>query len=385
MTTATMETEYTVLDENDQELENMANGKRKGKALAVENPEGGEKAPEEQASEMADLMRAMAEEAAKQGFEMALKNGGDRMGKQIDTVFKDLDTRVEKLRSYMEQQSKLYAKPQNLCMHVKFKEAPPQKLSTRASPLLGDVLMQVEIGKSGGKWPLIMGPTGSGKGVLASQVAEVLKQNLYAINFSEGMGESAVFGKETVKGFIEGPAWKVAKYGGVMFLDEWDAASDNMAVSLNNLLTTAAGKPVTNPFNGETVMMHADACFIAATNTNGKGGDGAYTGRNRLDGASLNRFAMFELGYDTDLERELCPDSVLLERLWTIRVALTEKKSKDVISTRDIKDAYSQAQRGYPLDKILRCLSLRMDASNKDLFTDKAAKKSKGAKNDIPF
>ncbi len=304
------------------------------------------------------------QDMANKASELAFNSSLERASKLSAEMLADCSKRIKEL-------SEQYVKPRNLCLHVKLGDLPIKKLKSRVSPLLPDLLMQTAIGQRGGKWPLIMGPTGSGKTWLCRQLAEIKELPFYAINFSEGMGESAVFGKETIKGFVEGPAWKAAKYGGVMLLDEWDAASDNMAVSLNTLLTTPAGTNVTNPFSGETVPMHANCIFIAATNTNGKGGDGAYTGRNRLDGASLNRFAMFELAYDCELERELCTDTLLLEKLWSIRVELQKKNSKDVISTRDVADAFAQASSGYALDKILKCLALRMDKSNQELFVVK--------------
>lgn len=363
---------YEVIDE---ELEGgLAKPSPKRKSKSIENPES---APDQDgaADEMATLMRDMANEAAKQAFEMTLKQGGDKFESRLKEAFTRLTEESSALRDFMEAQSKLYAKPQNLCLHVKYKDAPVKKLKQRVSPLLADILMQLEIGRSGGKWPLIMGPTGSGKTVLARQVAETLDKLFRYVNCSEGMGETVFFGKETIKGFVPGPLWLCATQGGVFLFDEWDAASDNVAVSVNTILTSPTGAMITNPFSGESMPVHKDFMAIAATNTNGKGGDGAYTARTRLDGASLNRFAMFELHYDADLERELCGDTVLLEKLWSIRVALTEKKSKDVISTRDIADAYAQAQRGYPVAKIMKCLSLRMDRSNLELF--EAKEKSK--------
>jgi MoxR-like ATPase len=234
--------------------------------------------------------------------------------------------------------------------------------------------MQSKLGQQGKKWPLIKGPTGSGKTVLASQLAEALGLPFYALNLSEGLGETSVWGKETARGFVPGPGDKVAKHGGVFLIDELDNANDNMATSLNTLFTTRVGEMVCNPFSGETYPLHKDAYFIAATNTIGKGGDGAHSSRNKLDAATLNRFQFFELDYDLDLERSLCPDTKLLEILWAARVALKEKGSKDTVSTRDIDACASQVAAGYPIEKALACLARRMDAANRDLFKAKGGK-----------
>lgn len=356
MTTATkMETKYEVLDE---ELAEAA------APVPTKKPKRSAEPSEEEADEMATLMQEMAKKTALQT--MALMH--DEMNKR------DAE-RMAKVEAHAAAIEAKYTKPQNLCLFVKIGEQPVKKLKQRVSPLLPDLLMQVDIGQNGGKWPLIMGPTGSGKTVTAGQIAEAKNAPFFAaINGAEGIGESAFFGRNTKDGFIDGPLWTVVKKGGGFFFDEMDAFSDNVLVGLNAVTSAKVGQPLVNPMSGEVVPLHKDAWFIAATNTNGKGGDGAYTGRNRLDGASLNRFALFELGYDTELERQICPDTKLLEQLWTIRVKLQEKNSKDVVSTRDIADAYAQSARGYSVEKIMKCLMLRMDKSNQDLFKVKGGK-----------
>lgn len=355
MTTATkMETKYEVLDEELAEAVPHV-VKRKGRELEP---------TEDAADEMATLMQEMAKKTAMQTVAAFYDELGARDAK-----------RLKEVEAHCAAMEAKYTKPQSLCLFVKIGEQPVKKLKQRVSPLLPDLLMQVDIGQNGGKWPLIMGPTGSGKTVTAGQIAEAKNAPFFAaINGAEGIGESAFFGRNTKDGFIDGPLWTVVKKGGGFFFDEMDAFSDNVLVGLNAVTSAKVGQPLVNPMSGEVCPLHKDAWFIAATNTNGKGGDGAYTGRNRLDGASLNRFAMFELGYDCELERTICPDTKLLEKLWEIRVALQGKNSKDVISTRDIADAYAQHARGYALEKIMKCLALRMDKANQELFKVKGGK-----------
>lgn len=372
MTTATMETEYTVLDETDAELESLAatadvpEKKRRGRPPRAKTADAS--APDAEAEEMAALMRDMANTAAKEGFSLALE--GSR---------KEFQGLVDGFRDYVKKQSELYAKPQNLCMHVKFNEQKALKLKMRAAKILPELLVQVDIGRNGGKWPLMMGPTGSGKTVAAEQVAEVLKLPFEHINCSEGMSETWLWGRQTPGGFIPGGLWKCFKDGGVFLFDEADAANDNVWLSINTML---ANGHAFNPICGESAKRHKDFVAVAAANTNGKGGTGSYTGRSRLDGATLNRFSMYAVEYCTDLERELCPDAPLLKKLHGIREELTKKGSADVISTRDIKEAYMQQQRGFDLAKILGCLKLRMDKANQGLFE---AKSKGGGKDEIPF
>lgn len=376
-TTQAMETEFTVVDE---ELESAAlpehggkgaekaRARRKGFAVSEESaPQGYEdsgKAADASAEGMAKLMEEMAAKAAKKGLELSLETG-KLLAAEVDAKN---EKRVAEFVAYIKKQSELYAKPQNLCMHVKFGEGKPVKLKHRAAKILPELLVQCDIGRAGGNWPLMFGPTGCGKTVAAEQVAETLKLPFEHVNCSEGMSETWLWGRQTPNGFVPGGLWKCFKDGGVFLFDEADAANDNVWLSINTML---ANGHAYNPISGESCKRHADFIAIAAANTNGKGGQGAYTGRSRLDGATLNRFSMYQVDYDTDLERELCPDKTLLERLWTIRVELQKKNSHDVISTRDIKNGYHQAQRGFPVEKILGCLKLRMDKANHSLFEGK--------------
>lgn len=357
MTTATakMETKYEVLDEELEQAAAPAPVKRKTKSAEP---------TEEEADEMATLMQEMSKKTALATMTMMHEEMSKRDAE-----------RMAKVEAHAAAIEAKYTKPQNLCLFVKINEQPVKKLKQRISPLLPDLLMQIDIGQNGGCWPCIIGPTGSGKTVAAGQVAEAKNAPYFAaINGSPDIGLSSLFGRSTANGFVNGPLWVAATQGGGMFFDEMDAFAGSVTVGLNAITSAKVGQSIVNPISGEISTMHKDAWFIGAMNTNGKGGDGSYTGRERQDAAVLNRFSQFELSYDCELERTICPDTKLLEQLWSIRVALQGKSSKDVISTRDIANAYAQHARGYALDKILKCLALRMDKSNQELFKAKGGK-----------
>ena len=324
------------------------------------------KSIDDEAESMAKLMEDMASEAAKIAVVSALKEGEKIKAETIKSWEKDIKRVNEKLLELER------ARPVNLCMHVKIGDLATIKLKQRAAKILPELIAQAKIAQSGGKWPLVYGPTGSGKTVAASQVAESLGLPFDHLNCSQGMSETWIWGRQTPNGFVAGGPWKAYTQGGVFLFDEIDAMNDNVGCSAHTLL---GSREAHNPISGETAKRHKDCIFIAAANTNGKGGTGAYTGRSRLDAATLNRFSLYEMGYDLELERELCLDKKLLEVLWDIRSSLQEKNSQDVISTRDILDAYLQSKAGYTLEKILGCLKLRMDKANHALFEAKGKKK----------
>jgi hypothetical protein len=363
-----LKAEYVVVDEvADTDLTpEAAPVKRKpGRPRKEDAPQS---ASDAQADEVAQLAQDIASEAASIAVVSAMKEART----QADKLREEFST-------YIKKQSELYAKPQNLCLHVKFNDLPTVKLKNRPAKCLPELILQAKIGQAGGQWPLLMGPTGSGKTVAAEQLADSLKLTFDHVNCSEGMSETWLWGRQTPNGFIPGGLWKAFKEGGVFLADEADAANDNVWLSMNTMLANGHAH---NPICGETVSRHPNFMFVAAANTNGKGGTGAYTGRTRLDGATLNRFSLAEVDYDKDLEAELCPNAGLAKILWDIREKLEEKKSQDVISTRDMKNAALQFAAGMSIDRILAKLKLRMDKANHSLFEATTAKKSKKEQTD---
>ena len=358
-----MNTTYTVIDE--QTLEDVPPPAPAARANAPKTQD---------ASEVAELIEEIAGKAVAQAMSQ-----GSKLAREM---ISDCEKQIALL-------SNLYSKPQALCMHVKINEAPIKKLKQRVAKVLPDLLLQGKLGQAGNKWPLMIGPKGSGKTVAARQVAEVLGLAFSHLNCCEGMSETWLFGRQTPNGFIPGEFFLRFKNGGVFLFDEFDAMNENVLLSIN---TALANGHLTNPINGETCTRHADFICIAAANTNGKGGTAAYTGRNRLDAASLNRFAMFQVEYDLELERTIAASQMeLLELLWDIRVKLSDKNALDSISTRDIANAVAQADAGMSIDRILNCLKLSVDKGNAEFFVApepktkaRAKKAEKGESNDIP-
>lgn len=353
MSTTTIES-YEVIDED---LE-ISKPKKKGK----EKPET-QASSDSEAEEMAKLMQDMANKASELAFNSSLERAA-KMSQELVGI-------CEKKISALSEQ---YAKPRNMVLHVKVGDLPIKKLKHRACKVLPKLIAQSKIGQAGGNWPLLFGPTGCGKTVAAEQVAETLSLPFEHVNCSEGMSETWLWGRQTPVGFVPGGLWKCFKDGGVFLFDEADAANDNVWLSINTML---ANGHAYNPISGETATRHKDFIAIAAANTNGKGGTGAHTGRTRLDGATLNRFAMFRVEYDRDLEVELCADSALLDAFWLIRGELEKKGGMDVVSTRDIKNGNLQVLAGFTHRDVFECLKLRMDKANHALFDDAIAKAGK--------
>lgn len=144
----------------------------------------------------------------------------------------------------------------------------------------------------------LTGPAGSGKNVLCQQVAKALGLNFY---FSNAVTqEYKITGFTDAMGvFHESQFYKAFKNGGLFMLDKMDASIPEVLVILNAAI---ANRYFDFPAPIGYVEAHPDFRVIAAGNTFGLGANYEYVGRNQLDMASLDRFAVVRVGYDRNIE-----------------------------------------------------------------------------------
>lgn len=201
------------------------------------------------------------------------------------------------------------------------------KLSGRVSPFLVPLLENASLGIM----TLMVGPAGCGKTTTAAQLAEALELPFGTICFTAGASETWLFGRQTPTGFVEGIFSKLYREGGVFLADEMDAADANLMLSINTALSHTC---MLNPISGELIEKHKDFVFVGAANTNGKGATHVYTGRSRLDAATMDRFAIINVTYDRDLEKNLLSDEAMRNYLWDIRGELASQEYEEFVSTR---------------------------------------------------
>jgi MoxR-like ATPase len=239
---------------------------------------------------------------------------------------------------------------------------------------------------------MLVGPAGCGKTTMASQLAEALELQFASVCLTSGASETWLFGRQTPNGFVEGPFAKLYREGGVFLADEMDAADANLLLSLNTALSHSQ---IINPMSGETLVKHKDFIFVGAANTNGKGATQVYTGRTRLDAATLDRFVIFNVDYDQELEKELCPDETLYNILNEVRRELKNEGQDEFVSTRAFKNLYRLNQSGLDLDELFAILTANWgDQSTKIAMNvvqsakkgkPKSGKKAELSKIEIPF
>lgn len=178
----------------------------------------------------------------------------------------------------------------------------------------------------------LTGPAGSGKNVLCKQVAEALGLKFYFTNavtqeykltgFTDAMGN-----------YQETQFYKAFTEGGVFMLDEMDASIPEVLVILNAAI---ANRYFDFPAPIGYREAHPDFRVIAAGNTTGHGADFEYVGRNQLDAASLDRFAIVRIDYSEAIENSVAGDAELAQFCRDFRKSAQKAGVSVIVSYRGI-------------------------------------------------
>lgn len=195
---------------------------------------------------------------------------------------------------------------------------------------------------------MLTGPAGAGKNHTLEQVAEALGLDFYFSN--------AITQEYKLTGFIDANGvyqetqfYKAFKNGGLFFLDEVDASCPEALINVNAAI---ANKMCDFP-NGK-ITAHKDFRIVCAGNTFGTGADMIYTGRNVLDGATLDRFAVIEFDYDDQVESKLAYDDELYNFIVRLRNIVKEASLRYIVSMRATINATKLLEIGMNKASILR-------------------------------
>lgn len=205
---------------------------------------------------------------------------------------------------------------------------------------------------------MLIGPAGTGKTTLASQVAYALKLPFAAISCSAGMSEAHLTGRMLFNGeYVQSEFVDIYENGGVFLFDEIDAADPNTLLVINSALANGYMNLVNRPKKPKAIR-HKNTIIIVSGNTYGQGSN-QYHGRNYLDAAFLDRFAVtkIEVNYDEDLERELCSENEeqfqLMNEFHQIRKRVKRYELNRIVSTRVIVESVRQLKAGMNQYEIL--------------------------------
>jgi cobaltochelatase CobS len=138
--------------------------------------------------------------------------------------------------------------------------------------------------------------------------------------------------------------------GGVWLWDESTATDPNLAMLVNNALDNGFFE-----YAGQMFKRHEDFICIASDNTVGLGGSMVFTGRNRLDGSTRERFRRwFEVDYDTSIETAMLSNEGQRKALWALRAEIRKRNAPVFVSTRRFQDVQAFAPLGLSWEELVR-------------------------------
>lgn len=154
-----------------------------------------------------------------------------------------------------------------------------------------------------GLFSLVVGPKGTGKTTLVRRFASLLKKHLYSVNFSLRTRESHLIGTKTLDrgeiSFVEGILVKSMRDGGLLYLDELNAAEADVLLRLDEALDDRR-QLVLKEAEGQTINASNSWSVIATINPL------SHVGTKELPPQLLSRFPI-------RLRLEYPPEEIELE------------------------------------------------------------------------
>lgn len=211
--------------------------------------------------------------------------------------------------------------------------------------------------------PVLVGPTGSTKTFVTKQLATALGMKNYVVKkLCRATAPHELIGYCTAQGtYIPGAFTEVMKNGGLIVLDELDAANENVILLAKDL----RGRECWMPYGMQPI--HPNCLVIATMNTWGQGATREYVGRVAQDAALFNEFCSLEWGYDQSLEEYIAHAEYIayggddvkgLQRFinifWRLRVAADVAKVRVIFGTRNLKHCAALLTRGYTFEYVLK-------------------------------
>lgn len=268
-----------------------------------------------QLKEVTELLKAQSK---RNPFEEAMLQGIIEKGKELAT--EELKTEVTSfLKLFIEKSYGILPKV------IEIKSGDNRKEMKGNFHYLFDKILKVVSSKI----PLMLvGPAGSGKNHTLEQVAEALSLDFYFSN--------AITQEYKLTGFVDAHGkyqetefYKAFSKGGLFFFDEIDASSPESLIVVNAALANGYFD-----FPNGRIDAHEDFRVVAAANTFGHGADMIYVGRNQLDAATLDRFAVMTFEYDNEIEKSLAFDIELFDFISDLRRSINKRGLRYVVSMR---------------------------------------------------
>jgi hypothetical protein len=209
----------------------------------------------------------------------------------------------------------------------------------------------------------LVGPAGTGKTTMVQQVADALGLRFHAENLTAATTEYSLKGfTDANSGYKATPLRELFANGGVYLLDEIDNANPNVLGVLNSALSNGF-----MAFPDGMVQKHPEFIAVAAGNTYGNGATAEYVGRNPIDGATLDRFAFFNVDIDEAVEDAMLAGFGLPTATATAWVNAVRKSRQNVadsglrviVSPRATANGAGLLAQGMDMDKVYSATVLK--------------------------
>jgi cobaltochelatase CobS len=227
--------------------------------------------------------------------------------------------------------------------------APPVVLEERTHYLFPKLLR-----KLGAKLHvIIVGGAGGGKSHAAEQAARALNMRFFSIGAASFAHELIGY-RDATREYARTDFREAFENGGLLVIEEADASAADAMLVLNNMLANGYGA-----FPDGHVKMSDGFLCVCCTNTDGSGATMQYSGRQRLDGAFLDRFVNQEWAIDPAIEKGDCGGhTAWLLAVRAVREYAEQNSILDVVATpRAVKFGAKLLQAGEEKDEVLRsCL-----------------------------
>lgn len=279
---------------------------------------------------------------------------GAAIGNVFAGIIKDqLGNELAKVRTEMSDLAKSVGQYRGV--EVRYPDGSRKKIEGIQHAIFDDAMEALDMGAN----ILLVGPAGCGKSYLAKKLAEARKQDFRCTSLSGGSSESVLLGRLLPIGEHGKFVWLSAAFieayeKGYLFCgDEMDAVGDpSVLLSLNNALANGE-LDLQIRWDDRLVKQHKEFRYVGTMNTIGQGGDRIYVARTQLDGSTLDRFLMYEMDYDANLEERLVHPKVLA---WgrKVRKAISDTKVRRFLSTRMMGMLSPFVDKGAPISKIAR-------------------------------
>ena len=209
----------------------------------------------------------------------------------------------------------------------------------------------------------LVGPAGTGKTTMVQQVADALGLRFHAENLTAATTEYSLKGfTDANSGYKATPLRELFANGGVYLLDEIDNANPNVLGVLNSALSNGF-----MAFPDGMVQKHPEFIAVAAGNTYGNGATAEYVGRNPIDGATLDRFAFFNVDIDESVEDAMLagfnlPSAVAKTWITAVRQSrqnVATNGLRVIVSPRATANGASLLHQGMSMDKVYNSTVLK--------------------------